>query len=64
MLDSNGKVLVRRTVLSNDRSHTWGYFEATLDLPSFSGKADLKVGNEIAHNSSFEGTKIPVWASQ
>src|SRR5215213_3606367 len=64
LLDSNGKVLVRRTVLSNDRSHTWGYFEATLDLPSFSGKADLKVGNEIAHNSSFEGTKIPVWASQ
>jgi hypothetical protein len=64
LLDSNGKVLMRRTVLTNDGSHTWGYFEATLDLPSFSGKADLKVGTESAHNGSFEGTKIPVWASQ
>jgi hypothetical protein len=64
LLDSNGKVLMRRTVLSNDGSHTWGYFEATLDLPSFSGKAELKVGTESTHNGSFEGTKIPVWASQ
>jgi Immunoglobulin-like domain of bacterial spore germination len=64
LIDSDGKVLVRRTVLSNDRGHTWGYFEATLDLPPFSGKGTLKVGTESAHNGSFEGTKIPVWASQ
>jgi hypothetical protein len=64
LLDSDGKVLVRKTVLGNDRSHTWGYFEATLDLPSFSGRAYLKVGTESAHNGAFEGTKIPVWASQ
>ena len=64
LLDSDGKVLVRKTVLGNDRSHTWGYFEATLDLPSFSGRAYLKVGTESAVVGAFEGTKIPVWASQ
>jgi hypothetical protein len=64
LIDSDGKVLVRRTVLSNDRGHTWGYFEATLDLPPFSGKGTLKVGTESAHNGSFEGAKIPVWAAR
>jgi len=64
LIDSDGKVLVRRTVLSNDRGHTWGYFEATLDLPPFSGKGTLQVGTESAHNGSFEGTKIPLWANR
>jgi Immunoglobulin-like domain of bacterial spore germination len=64
LLDSDGKVLVRRTVLGNDRGHTWGYFEATLDLPPFSGKGILKVGTGSAHDGSFEGTQIPVWAGQ
>ncbi len=64
LIDSDGKVLVRRTVLSNDQGHTWGYFEATLDLPPFSGEGTLKVGTESAHNGSFEGTKISVWAGQ
>jgi hypothetical protein len=64
LIDSDGKVLVRRTVRSNDRGHTWGYFEATLDLPPFSGKGTLKVGTESAHNGSFEGTEIPLWAGQ
>jgi hypothetical protein len=64
LLDSNGKVLVRRTVLGNHRGHTWGYFEATLDLPPFSGKGTLKVGTGSAHDGSFEGTQIPVWAGQ
>src|SRR5215216_5425162 len=64
LIDSDGNILVHKTVLGNGRGHhTWGYFEATLDLPSFSGKAKLKVGTESAHNGSFEGTKIPVWAS-
>jgi hypothetical protein len=64
LLDSNGKVLVRRTVLGNDGGHTWGYFEATLDLPPFSGMGTLKVGTANAHDRSFEGTQIPVWAGQ
>jgi Immunoglobulin-like domain of bacterial spore germination len=54
------KVLMRRTVRSNDWSHTWGYFEATLDLPPFSGKGTLKVGTGNARDGSFEGVEIPV----
>ena len=64
LLDSNRKVLVRRTIPGNDRDHTWGYFEATLDLPSFSGKATLKVGTGSTQNGTFEGAQIPVWAGQ
>ena len=64
LIDSSGKVLLRRTVRSNDWNHTWGYFEATLDLPPFSGKGTLKVGTEGAHNGPFKGTKIPVWAGR
>jgi len=64
LTDPHGKVLVRRIVRSNDWNHTWGYFEATLDLPPFSGKGTLKVGTEEARDGSFEGTKIPVWAGQ
>src|SRR5918993_1349554 len=50
LIDSDGKILVRKTVLSNDRDHTWGCFETTLDLPPFSGKGTLRVGTESAHN--------------
>jgi hypothetical protein len=57
-----GEVLVRRTVRSNDWNHTWGYFEATLDLPSFSGKGTLKVGTGNARDGSSEGVEIPVRA--
>ena len=64
LTDPHGKVLVRRTVRSNDWNHTWGYFEATLDLPSFSGKGTLKVGTEGANDDSFEGIKVPVWAAR
>jgi hypothetical protein len=64
LLDSNGKVFERRTVLGNDRGHTWGYFEATLDLPPFSGMGTLKVGTGNDHDRSFEGTQILVWAGQ
>ena len=55
-----GEVLVRRNVRSNDWSHTWGYFDATIDLPSFSGKGTLKVGTGNAREGSFEGIEIPV----
>jgi hypothetical protein len=61
---SGGKVLVRRTVRSNDWSYTWGYFEATFDLPAFYGKGTLKVGTESARDGSFEGVEIPVRASR
>ncbi len=64
LIDADGKILVRRTIRSNDWNHTWGYFEATLDLPSFSGKGTLKVGTEGAHDGSFEGMKITVWAGR
>jgi Immunoglobulin-like domain of bacterial spore germination len=57
-----GRVLVRRTVLSNEHGHTWGYFEATLDLPPFIGKGSLKVGTGNPSDGSFEGVEIPVQA--
>jgi hypothetical protein len=52
---------VRRIVPGNDRGHhTWGYFEATLDLPSLPKKGLLKVGTENGRDGSFEGVEIPV----
>lgn len=62
LTDSDGKVLVRRRVLSNDWGTTWGYFEATFDLPAFAGKGTLKVGTRSARDGSFEGVEIPVRA--
>jgi hypothetical protein len=62
LIDSNGKVLVRRSVQSNEWNHNWGYFEATLDLPALSGSGTLKVGTENAGDGSFEGVEIPVRA--
>ena len=61
--DSRGDVLVQETVPSNDWSSTWGYFEATLDLPPFSGKGTLRVGTRSARGGSFEGVEIPVEGS-
>ncbi len=58
--DDGGKELVRETVTANDWSTTWGYFEATLDLPPFSGKGVLQVGTSGARDGSFEGVEIPV----
>ncbi len=58
--DDRGKELVRETVTANDWSATWGYFEATLDLPPFSGKGVLQVGTASARDGSFEGVEIPV----
>ncbi len=63
LTDSDGEVVVRQTVLSNDWTSTWGYFEATLDLPPFSGKGTLRVGAESARDGSFEGVEIPVRGS-
>lgn len=59
-----GRVLVRKTVESNDWNHTWGYFEATIDLPPFSGKGTLKVGTNDSSDGSFDGVEIPVRAGR
>jgi Immunoglobulin-like domain of bacterial spore germination len=64
LTNPDGKVLVRRTVRSNDWSYTWGYFEATFDLPPVAGKGTLKVGTQSARDGSFEGVEIPVRASR
>ncbi|CAN5689028.1 hypothetical protein BH18ACT11_BH18ACT11_04490 [soil metagenome] len=61
---SHGKVLVRKTVRSNDWNLTWGYFEATLDLPPFSGRGTLQVGTRSDRDGSFEGVEIPVRAGR
>ncbi|MEJ7840811.1 MAG: Gmad2 immunoglobulin-like domain-containing protein [Rubrobacter sp.] len=58
--DDGGRELARETVTANDWSTTWGYFEATLDLPPFSGKGVLQVGTSGARDGSFEGVEIPV----
>ncbi len=64
LTDSDGEVLVRRTVHGNDWSSTWGYFEATFDLPPFSGRGTLRVGAESARDGTFEGVQIPVRGSR
>ena len=63
LTDSDGEVVIRRTVLSNDWTSTWGYFEATLDLPPFSGKGTLRVWAKSARDGTFEGVEIPVRGS-
>jgi hypothetical protein len=60
LTDPRGEVLVRRNVRSNDWSHTWGNFEATIDLPPFSGQGTLKVGTGNARDGTFEGVEVPV----
>ena len=55
-----GETLVRETVIANDWSATWGYFEANLKLPSLPNKGTLKVGTESARDGSFGGVEIPV----
>ena len=57
---SSGDVLSRRTVLSNDWSETWGYFEASLEFPAFEGPATLRVGGESPRDGSFEGVEMPL----
>ena len=61
---SDGGGLIRRTVHSNDWSSTWGYFEATLNLPPYDGKAILRVGARSARDGTFEGTEIPIHVSR
>ena len=60
LADSDGEMLIRRTVRSSDWTSTWGSFTATLDLPSYDGKATLRVGARSARDGTFEGAEIPV----
>jgi hypothetical protein len=60
LVDADGSVLARSTVLSNDWLDTWGYFETTLEFPAFEGTATLRVGAESARDGSFEGAAVPV----
>lgn len=62
LTDAAGETLARKTVTANDWTSTWGYFETTLDLPPFSGRATLRVGAHSARDGSFEGVEIPVRA--
>jgi hypothetical protein len=55
-----GEIVARQTVQSNDYIETWGYFEATLDLPPFSGKGTLRVGTQSARDGTFEGVEVPI----
>jgi hypothetical protein len=57
---SSGKVLSESTVLSNDWTETWGYFEASLEFPAFEGLATLQVGVASPRDGSFEGIEVPV----
>jgi hypothetical protein len=60
LLDSQEEILARQTVQSNDYIETWGYFEATLDLPPFSGRGTLRVGSESARDGTFEGVEVSI----
>jgi len=57
---SSGDVLSRGTVLSNDWTETWGYFEASFKFPAFEGPASLRVGGLSPRDGSFEGVEVPV----
>ena len=60
LVDSRGRVVLRRTIQSNDWSETWGYFEATLDLPPFGSRGTLRVGTQSARNGTFDGVEVPI----
>lgn len=58
--DERGKTLARQTVLANDWTSTWGYFETTLHAPAFHGEGTLQVGAQSARDGTFEGVEVPV----
>ncbi len=61
LLDASGDVVARTGAASNDWAATWGYFEATLEIPpDFTGSGTLRVGAESPRDGSFEGVEIPV----
>jgi len=61
LFDASGEAIARTDATSNDWAATWGYFEATLDIPpNFTGPGTLRVGAQSARDGSFEGVEIPV----
>jgi hypothetical protein len=60
LLNSQGEIVARQTVQSNDYLETWGYFETTLDLPPLSGRGTLRVGTESARDGTFEGVEVSI----
>ena len=60
LMDSSGNALSQSTVLSNDWTETWGYFEAQLTFPAFQGQASLRAGSNSPRDGSFEGVEVPV----
>ena len=60
---AGGETIAQETVMSNDWTSTWGYFETTLDVSSFSGEGTLKVGAQSARDGTFEGVEIPVYGT-
>lgn len=61
LLDSSsGNVLSQSTVKSNDWTETWGYFEASMEIPPFEEQATLRVGSTSPRDGSFEGVEIPL----
>jgi hypothetical protein len=63
LVNSEGEVVIRQTVESNDWSETWGYFEATLDLQPFGARGTLRVGTQSARDGTFEGVEVPIRGS-
>ena len=55
-----GEVLARKSVLANDWTSTWGFFEATLDSSGLSGEGTLRVGAGSARDGSFRGVEVLV----
>ena len=55
-----GEVVARQTVRSNEWISTWGYFDATLDLPPFGRRGTLRVGIESARDGTYKGVEVPI----
>lgn len=63
LTNAAGETIVQDTMMSNDWTTTWGYFETTLNVPNFSGEGTLKVGAQSARDGTFKGVEIPVYGS-
>ncbi len=56
----DGEVLASKTVVGNDWTQAWGYFETSLRVARYEGLAVLRVGQENPRTGAFEGVKVPV----
>jgi len=61
LLGPSGEVLAQETVMGNDWSETWGYFETRLDMPpALANGGTLQVGMFSARDGSFEGVSVEI----